>query len=56
MADKIANVRRSRGTVHGHLTRIEWDIFSLEDKETLTPSDQGRSIALDSEEKCSMST
>ena len=40
MADTIANVRRRRGTVRGRLTRIERDISSLEDKETLTPSEQ----------------
>ena len=36
----MANVRRRRGTLRGCMTRIERDISSLEDKETLTPSDQ----------------
>ena len=40
MADTIANVRRRRGTVRGRLTRIERDISSLEEKETLTPSER----------------
>ena len=40
MADTIANVRRRRGTVRGRLTLIERDISYLEEKETLTPSDQ----------------
>ena len=40
MEDMIANVRRLRGMVRGRLTRIEWDISSLEEKEMLTPSDQ----------------
>ena len=40
MADTIAKVRRHRGTVRRHLTRIERDISSLVDKESLTPSDQ----------------
>ena len=40
MEDTIANVRRRRGTVGGRLTRIERDISSLEEEETLTPSDQ----------------
>ena len=40
MADKIANIRRRRGTVLGRLTRIERGISSLEEKETLTPSER----------------
>ena len=40
MADTIANVRRRQGTVRSRLTRIERDISSLEEKETLSPSDQ----------------
>ena len=40
MADTIANVRRRRGTVRGRLTPIERDISSLEEKETLTPSER----------------
>ena len=40
MADTIANVRRRRGTVRGRLTRMERDISSLEEKETLTPSER----------------
>ena len=39
MADSISTVRRRRGTVRGRLTRIERDISSLEEKETLTPGD-----------------
>ena len=40
MADTIENVRRRRGTVSGRLTRIEQDISSLEEKETLTDSER----------------
>ena len=39
MTDTIANVRRPQSTMHGHLTCIERDTSSLEDKK-LTPSDQ----------------
>ena len=42
MADTIATVRRRRGTVRGRLTRIERDISSLEEKETITPSERKR--------------
>ena len=37
MADTIASAGRCRGTEHGGLPRIEWDIVKLEDKEGLTP-------------------
>ena len=40
MSDAIASARRRRGTVRGHLTRIERDIEKLEEKETLSPSDR----------------
>ena len=46
MADTIASVRRRRGTVRGRLTRIERDISSLEEKETLTPSERKKIMRL----------
>ena len=39
MSDNIANARRRRGILHGHLTRIERDIAKLELKEELTQQD-----------------
>ena len=46
MADTIENVRRRRGTERGGLTRIGRGISSLEEKETLIPSDQRKSKRL----------
>ena len=40
MSDTIASARRRRGTVRGRLTRTEWDIEKLEEKETLSPADR----------------
>ena len=51
MADTIATVRRRRGTVRGRLTRIERDISSLEEKETLTPSERRKIMRLNDEVK-----
>ena len=51
MAYTIANVRRRRGTVRGRLTRRERDISSLEEKETLTPSERKRIVRLNDQVK-----
>ena len=51
MADTIATVRRRRGTVRGRLTRIERDISSLEEKETLTPSERRKIMRLNDQVK-----
>ena len=40
MTDTIGNSRRRRGAMRARLTRIERDIATLEEKESLAPLDQ----------------